>query len=414
MKTILVLGAAALQLPLIKFIKSKGYRVIVVSIKGDYPGFSVADRCIYLDVRDSIGILSEIRNEKNIVGVITDQTDIAVPTVAFLAEQLGLPGNSFQCASTYSNKFLIRELCKQLHIPNPIYIRAIMLADIDLEECHMSFPVMIKPEDNQGSRGVYKCYNWKDIELYFEKSKSFSRTGYVIVEEFFEGTEVVVEGFVYNGQYLLWGIGERRYFDLKDKFIPSQTIFPACISENMRRELLFTEKKIHSTLNPSFGMIHSEYLINETTKEFRLVETALRGGGVYISSHLVPLYTGVNNYDLLLKCCLGEKVDIDDIKESFIPASSAYICFYLPEGEIKSITGISQLKTMAEVKKMDLDDISVGMRTQPLENKTMRLGPIIVGTTCRKETESVIDRITHLLSIQVLQSDNKIGRIHWL
>jgi len=413
MKTILFLGAAALQLPLIEFIKSKGYRIIVVSIKGDYPGFKVADRSVYRDIRDTVGILEEIKNEKNIVGVITDQTDMSVPTVAYLSQQLGLPGNSVQSASTYSNKFLMREVCDNLSIPNPKYVRITSFEDVNWEECDMHFPLIMKPEDNQGSRGIYKCYNCKDIELHFNDSKSFSKSGHVIIEEFFEGHEVVVEGFVYDGQYLLWGIGDRKYFNIKDKFIPSQTIFPANISECMKEKLIHAEKKIHEALKPHFGMIHSEYLINENTKEFRLVETALRGGGVYISSHLIPLYTGVNNYEILLECCLGRKICLEQIQSSFKLASSAYMCFYLPEGEIVSVDGMLQIMQMSEIKKADLDNIHVGVKTSKLENKTMRLGPIIIGTSSRFETDKVIQEIMNLLSIKVKKNDNTIGEIHW-
>lgn len=413
METILVLGAAALQLPLIEFVKSKGYRVIVVSIKGDYPGFKIADRCIYLDVRDATGILEKIKDENNIVGVITDQTDIAVPTVAYLSEQLGLPGNSVRCASTYSNKFLMRELCSSLNIPNPLYIRADKVEEVNLEYSNMKFPVMMKPEDNQGSRGVYKCYDNKDIVSYFTNSKSYSKSGYVIIEEYFKGREVVVEGFVYNGQYMLWGIGERKYFNIEDKFIPSQTIFPANISSQIRENLIQTEKKIHSAMNPHFGMIHSEYLIDEETNEFRLVETALRGGGVYISSHLVPLYTGINNYDILLRCCLGKEICLDEIQTSFKIASSAYICFYLPEGEIGSISGVQQIMQIPGVKKVDLNNVRVGMKVGKLENKTMRLGPIIIGTSSRHETDILIKRIMSLLKIQVRLPNDRVGEIIW-
>lgn len=413
MKTILVLGAAALQLPLIEFIKSKGYRVIVVSIKGEYPGFKVADRCIYSDIRDHKAILTAINDEKNIVGVITDQTDISVPTVAYLSESLGLSGNSVKSALAYSNKFIMREMCSKLHISVPSYIRVNKLTDIDLDKSHIHFPIVIKPEDNQGSRGVYKCYNNKDIEFYFEESKKNSKSGYVIIEEFFKGDEVVVEGFVYKGQYLLWGIGERKYFNLKDKFIPSQTIFPACISKQMEEKLICAEKQMHLALNPHFGMIHSEYLINEKTGEYRLVETALRGGGVYISSHLVPLYTGINNYDILLKCCLGQDICLDEIQASFKYGSSAYVCFYLPEGEIIAIDGIAHLMQMPEVKKSDIENLHIGMKTNKLENKTMRLGPIIIGTSSRKETDYCIEQVKDSLSIQVRLSNNQVEGIHW-
>ncbi len=411
MESVLVLGASSLQVPLIKYLKSRKYRVIVVSIPGNYPGFNIADRCVYLDVRDAEGIYSAVSDE-NVVAVLTDETDISVPTVARLCDKLKLPGNDVTVANIYSNKYLMRNLCAKVGVSVPMFCR--MSSRDDVRGRSLKFPVIMKPEDNQGSRGVFLAYSEEDLIAHIDESLSFSSTGNVIVEEFFEGKEVVVEGFVYNGSYVNWGIADRKYFDINDVFIPSQTIFPSILSEESKKMLIQAEVKIHAELRPSFGMIHSEYLVNEKDGSYILVETALRGGGVYISSHLVPLYTGVDNYKYLLDCGLGKPIgDIKSIEQNIIRKASAYVCFYLPEGEIVSVEGAETLKKMDNVVVADLDNMYVGGKTSRMFNKTQRLGPIVLFEDDRGKIDDLIKRIQNTLKIRVRKPDGSYGGIIW-
>lgn len=404
---IVVLGASDLQLPLIEKVKGKGFQVIVVSPYGKYPGLQIADKCLYFDIRDFLNIYEAIKGEK-IEAILTDQTDMSVPTVAYLTEQLNLPGNKLDSAIVYSNKFHMRQACQKLGISVPNFIHVNNKKELVQSVNNITFPAIMKPEDNQGSRGIYKIYSIEDILNHWDSSISYSKTEFVIIEDFFEGKEVVVEGFVKNGEYLNWGIGDRKYFEISEKFIPSQTLFPSYISDEMKSKLIDAEIQLHKAIKPSFGMIHSEYLINEETKEYRLVETALRGGGVYISSHLIPLYTSVDNYEILLNCALGKNVCLNNIKKQFKYASSAYMCFYLPEGEIISIKGIDELKKIKEIKKMDLDNLKIGFCIHEIENKTMRLGPIIIGASSRFEIEKIMQKIKDTLKIKVRTIDGSL------
>ena len=410
-KSILILGASALQVPLIKYVKARGYKVIVVSIPGKYPGFDIADKCVYCDVRDTAKILCEVRNE-NIVSVLTDETDIAVPTVAALAKKLGVSGNSIETARIYSNKFLMRSICREVGVCVPEFFHASTLTELKKGLQTITFPAIMKPEDNQGSRGIYKIYNANDAEKHFPDSVCFSKTGNVIVENLFVGKEFVVEGFVVDGEYINFGIAERKYFAIEDTFIPSMTIFPSLLSEKKKTVLLDAEKKLHKKLKPSFGMIHSEYLVNEDNGEYILVETALRGGGVYISSHLVPLYSSCDNYDILLRCSLGEKIALSDVSLNDKKAS-AYMCFYLPQGEVIEIKGIESVLKMPNVSQADLSDVYAGMKTQPMLNKTMRLGPIIIHGQNREELDSVVDVIKNTLHIYVRTEDGEVKDVIW-
>lgn len=412
MESVLILGAASLQVPLIKYVKSQGYKTIVVSIPGPYEGFQYADRCIYEDIRDYEAIIKAVKGE-NIVSVLTDQTDISVPTVSIIAEQLGLAGNCVDVAKVYSNKFLMREACLRNNVSVPSFIRVASVEDVEKEVQKISFPAIMKPEDNQGSRGIYILHGKEDVISNLSSSLSYSKTGYAIIEEFFVGKEFVCEGFVIDGKYVNWGVGERCYFDIENKLIPCQTIFPSKLSDDVIALLIEAERRLHSDLNPSFGMIHSEYLVNEETKEYILVETALRGGGVYISSHLIPMYTQYNNYELLFNCSLGKKMKIEEIESRIHPAASAYVCFSLPEGVIVSITGIDKLEKLPFVKKIDLQKVKIGIKTNALVDKTDRLGPIIIEASDRQEIERHIKEVQETLIIETVNSEGVVKGIIW-
>lgn len=407
-KSVLILGAASAQMPLVEFVKNKGYRVIVASMQGNYPCFKIADRAIFSDVCDENSILSQIENEK-VVAVLTDQTDLPVTTVAKIAKKLGLSANDEDIARHYSNKFLMRSICDKLDLPNVFYKR--FKSEEELDNWNL-FPAIIKPEDNQGSRGIKLINNKDELKLYFNDSISFSKSKHVIVEEFFAGEEVVVEGFVQNGEYINLGIGDRKYFNLESIFIPSQTIFPSTLDDNIKDKLLNFEVTLHKYLKPSFGMIHSEYLVNKENGEIRLVETALRGGGVYISSHLIPLSSGVDNYSILFAAALGNSINLNEIKKNIANKAAGYLCFHLPKGKINKIEGLNELKHYKGIVKFDFS-LHEGDIVEEMQTKPQRLGPFVLCANDLKELELLIAQIKNTLKIEVETAEGIIKGIIW-
>ena len=114
-KTILILGANTLQMPLIEKANSMGMNTLVVSPFCDEPGHSISTFSEYFDIADQVEIL-KIARKYGVCGIITDQTDIPVRTVAYVAEKLGLPGIGYETAKLFTDKFLMREKCKDLGI----------------------------------------------------------------------------------------------------------------------------------------------------------------------------------------------------------------------------------------------------------------------------------------------------------
>lgn len=408
---LLIVGASIGQVPLLLKAKERGIHVTVVSIPGNYACFNLADDIIYADIFDRDLVVSEAM-KRGITAVISDQNDLMVPTVAYVAEKLGLPGNRYNTVMTYCNKNKFRDACDEAGVPCPKHV-AVNSADADISAFGGIFPLMVKPADSQSSIGVKKVSTEKELRCALVEALKKSPTHNAIVEEFFEGREVVCEGFIDNGSYYLLGFADRRYFDLKDVLIPSQTIFPSKLSNEIQERIVRYEKALSGFTKPVFAITHSEYLVNEVTGEVRIVESALRGGGVYISSDLIPMATGIDINEVLLNIALGFDTDVESLFRQREDMASAYVCFYLPEGRIQSVEGVKELNGLPFVRKAYIDDLTIGNQTMPPSFKGARKGPILVQGEDRDDLEQNIRTVQNTLKVTVKTKDGDICNICW-
>ena len=406
---LLLIGASIGQVPLLQRAQAKGIHVTVATIPGKYPCIPIADDVIYKDIYDRDGIVEEAI-KRGITAVTSDQNDLMNPTVAYVAGKMGLPGNRFSTVMSYCNKNLFRENCEKAGVPVPRHI-AVDSVDYDFSSFDCPLPWIVKPADSQSSIGVKRIDRMEDLlpalEFALEKSPSHS----AIVEEYFFGHEIVCEGFIDNGKYYLLSFADRKYFDLPDLLIPSQTLFPSTVDPKLLNQVVEYEQRLATYTKPSFAIVHSEYLVNLENGEIRIVESALRGGGVYISSDLIPMATGIDINEVLLQKALGHKTDVDAIFASRQDKASAYVCFYLPDGIVDSVEGADIINALPFVKHAYIDDIQVGQKTQRMTYKGARKGPILVEGNDRVDLEKNIEKVQELLKIHV--SGNPGGEIVW-
>jgi carbamoyl-phosphate synthase large subunit len=408
---LLIIGAGIGQVPIIKKAKNKGIHVTVVTQKGNCPGAEFADEVWYEDIYNRDKIV-ELAKANHITAVTSDQNDLMMPTVAYVAEKLGLPGNTFEQVNCYCNKNNYRDNCDKLGIPVPKHI-AVNDIDYDFTEFDCPLPWIVKPADSQSSVGVKRIDSLKELKLALQFALDHSKTHSAIVEEFFVGKEIVCEGFISNGKYYLLSFADRKYFKSDEVLIPSQTLFPSMIKKELLDRVVEYESRMAKHVGISFAIVHSEYLINEETKEIRVVESAVRGGGVYISSHLIPYATGIDVNDLLLRKALGEEVDVDAVFANKKISAAGYVCFYLPEGVISAIEGIDDVERLPFIKLSCLDDISIGQKTEKLLHKGMRKGPLLVVGENRSNLENNIKELQKTLNIKIITADQHNDKIVW-
>ena len=153
MSRIMILGANILQVPLITQANEDGFKTIVVSPNTEEVGHKLATYSVQADVRNEQEIYKYAR-DFNIAGIITDQTDIAVRSVAYVAEKMNLPGIGYDVACLFTDKYKMREKCKELNIRTLKYKKVQNITDALEFFDELGEKVILKPVDNQGSKGV--------------------------------------------------------------------------------------------------------------------------------------------------------------------------------------------------------------------------------------------------------------------
>lgn len=393
-KKVMILGANNFMLPLIKKSKELGYYTIVASPAKDEPGFEYADECVYVDLRDKEAVLKEAQR-LNIDGITTDQAETPVRTVAYVADKMGLPGIGQDMAELFTNKYLMREKCREIGIDT---IKYKLVTDVnDAVEFYKSLNcvAIMKPIDSAGSRGVVKLTCEADVTEHFEYSKAASKSGCVIVEEFIEGKELLIDGVTYNNCYQTLVCGEYRKCQVPGVFSEYLGKYPAEVSKEQWDEANALVKRIVEGFGLPWGRTHTEVKVNQ--RGVWLMETAARGGGRYISSETVPMMTDFNSAEFLLKACTGEITEVPTI--SYRKVSCGYVSMFMPVGEVISIDGIQEVIDLPYTYIHNFDDIYVGMKTNAFMDKIE--GRFI--HLLAKDDEEFYARVEEIKSIVKLQ-----------
>ncbi len=397
MKKVMIIGAGVYQVPLIEQAKNMELYTIAVSPEGRYPGLAIADKVFNIDVRDEDTILEIARAEK-IRGVITDQTDIAVRTVAYVAEKMDLPGIGYETARLFTDKCLMREKTRELGLPTIDYCVVTTLDEaVDFfETCNRR--AIIKPVDNQGSRGVYLIDSIRELEARFFNSMSYSPTGKLIIERHIRGREFEVDSIVVNYKEKTLMYADTDLYNIPNVFASKTRLYPSDADEETIDKLLKLNHDIVTGFGLKQGLTHDEYIQDENTGEIYLIEAAARGGGSFISSHIGLLQSGINTSEFLLKLAMGEIDKLPDFETA--QCHCGYVTFYLPAGEVVNMDSVEQVKSLPFIKKHSLDDIYPGLKTGSFSDKTAR-NVIILSAETRDELNARVREIREKLDIKV-------------
>ena len=407
MKKVMILGAGIYQVPIIKKAMEMGFETIAVSPDGNYPGLKIADKVYNIDVRDGEAIL-KIAREEGICGITTDQTDIAVRTVAYVAEKMGIPGIGFECAKLFTDKYLMRAKTTQLGLPTIPFKMVGSYEEAESFFKEIGGDVIIKPVDNQGSRGIFFISSIEMLKDHFEESKGYSASGNVIIEKHIKGPEFEVDSILvdYEEKTLMYAATD--LYDIPDVFASRTRLYPSVADDKVVEKLLKLNHDIITGFGLKQGLTHSEYIMDEEDGEIYLIEAAARGGGSFISSDIARLQTGVDTSQFLIELATGTAKSIPEFDSCL--CHCGYVTFYLPEGVVEDVTGIEEVKALPFVKKHLLDDIYVGLETESFSDKSAR-NVIISAADSREGLLANIEKIKELLQIKVKTTEGTKGPI---
>lgn len=390
----LVIAGGVWQLPLIQFLKGKGYRVTVVDPYSTSKGVLVCDHHIQLDVREKEQILAQIDREYDLV--CTDQSDISVGTVSYLAKRLGLNGNDEEVVEKFSNKYRSRQYAKSIGVPCPDFTSVRTLREMKAFIQNTGYPLMIKPCDSQSSKGIHRIdAGLSDAELQacLDDALQYSFIGEAILEQFLTGYEITVDGFCAYGKHQVLAISKKKHFKTG---IASTLTYPAPLPEELEERIIQTDNRYVEESGLMFGPTHAEYMVDEEKDEFSLVEIACRGGGTLLSSNVVPWVSGFDTYDAFLKCLTGNPVDIAGFKP--LKRSAELHFFDFGDGEITMLSGIEEAAKTDGVLLLDFD-FQVGDVLKSCQDDRSRQGFVIVLADSPTQLQERIQRVCNTIQI---------------
>ncbi len=261
----------------------------------------IADFFYPVSVVEKENIL-KICREIQINGITTIATDLPVPTISYVAEQLGLTANSFESSLICTNKWMMRRALQESGTRVPLFFHSDNFSQNSIEK--LKFPLIVKPTDRSGSRGVSKIDSEEDFALALNYAIENSIEKKAIIEEFIHGSEVSVETISWKGDHYVIAVTDKVTTGAPF-FVEIAHHQPSQISDTLLVEIKKVTFNALNILGVKFGASHTELKI-DSNGDIYVIEVGGRMGGDFIGSHLVNLSTGYDYVKGCIEVALGE------------------------------------------------------------------------------------------------------------
>lgn len=379
-KYILVFGVGELQQSIIS--RAKKMNLFVVGIDPCEDAYCKED-CDAFEVvggQDFDGTIA-VAKKYNVSAIVTAATDKPLVMMARVAKELHFPFFSQETAEWSTDKFQMKQRFIEGGVP---CARGRLIHNAE-EAKELYFPIICKPRDNSGSRGVKLCRDLSELDTCIKEAFEVSKLDTVLVEEFIEGREFSIESLHYDGKSEVIQFTEKKTteFPYNVELGHKQ---PANLTEDQCNQIRDIIVKIAHCMHFENCPSHTELKIND--RGIFVIETSPRLGGDHITSTLTPLSTGINLEDQLLHIALGENVDISTGR---VDKASAVCFFSLPEGKVTAIDNkINEVSSWPNVHSFQLK-LKVGDNVNQITSSLNRYGQFIVTGDSREEVDLLVE-----------------------
>ncbi len=404
---LLILGGGNNQINAILRAKQKGHTVIVSDYYENAPGKKYSDYGELISTFDVEGN-KRVAAEYSVDGVMTMGTDQPIYTVAEVAKALKIPAFlDVKTAKAVTNKRFMKKIFINNHIPTVNF--AIInkeFSDYDLKD--ITFPVVIKPLDSQGQRGVYKLNSIKEIRQKIDDTLSYSREKEILVEEYYESDEITISGWVENREPSILTVTDRVTFSSKQHIgICLAHDFPSKYLYDYYEEIESLTQQIVKAFAINNGPIYFQMLIGR--EGIKVNEIACRIGGAY-EDELIPFLTGIDILDKVIDYSLGKEVDCSDIKSYDLLSNNkkaSVQLFFAKSGKISSLSNLNNLMKLPGVLQAKFN-FKAGDDLKEIINATARAGYMIISGGEEKTLVKNINRAFDYLKIYDENGENLV------
>jgi len=341
-KKVLFLGGSKFQIPPVLYAKEKGYYVITCDYLPENPAHKFADEYYNISTTDKEAVL-ELAKRLNIDGIVAYASDPAAPTQAFVANNLGLPSNPYKSVEILARKDYFRDFLTKhdFYVPKS-------KSFYSLEEAYEWFgelekPIIVKPVDSSGSKGVSKIENIDSLKEAFDYALGFSIEKKIVLEEFFirDGYQVAGDGFVVDGK-LVFRCWANEHFDTEcNPYVPIGESFPSVMSDYTLKQAHSETQRLLDLLNIKSGALNFDFHYDKNGN-FSFLELGPRNGGNLIPE-VIKYSTGVDLVKYTVEAALGNDCSDLTMQESRGYYSS-YMLHSLKDGKFKDIYYSDEIK----------------------------------------------------------------------
>ena len=400
MKKLLLLGAGIEQKIIIEYAHELNFEVIAIDSNSDAPGLKISDISIIEDITN-VEKICEIAQKYSVNGIMTHAVEIP-HIVSRVAQKMNLPGLSPEIADIATNKKMRIECFQKNKIPSPKFVYGSSVEEILEKITNFDFPLVMKPIDNAGSRGVIKIEKIDDISKIYNECTSFSKTKTVLIEEFLSGPQISTESIIINNKIITTGFADRNY-DMNKKFSPyfienGHTI-PSILSSKEKNEVIKVVENSIKAIGINFGVAKGDIIIDNGYP--KVLEMAARTSGGRFASDMVPLSNGVNILKPLIQMSLGENVDMDFLKPKFSKAAVQRF-FFPPIGKLKSVNGIEESMKIPGVYDIFINpNIKINDELKPITNHAERIGHVITSDDKIEKAITIAENVINKVRFEI-------------
>ena len=396
-KKLMLLGGIRYLLPVIKAAHKQGYYVITADYLPDNIAHQYSDEYVNVSIVDKDAVL-KVAQDKQIDGIMSFGVDPGVVSTAYVAEQMGLP---FQCsyenACILQDKSRFREFLSTHGFNCPKAKGYESVEEVMQDADSFLWPVIVKPVDSAGSKGVTKVENEVMLRSSTEQAFSLSISNRIIVEEFLDivGYQSSADVFVVDGKVVFPAFSD-QLFDKKaiNPFTPAIEIWPSSMPLNIQKELSDELQRLITLLNVKTGIFNVESRFCSNGKTY-LMEVSPRGGG----NRIAELQTMATGQDLIgneVRQAMGNPVE-NITNPRYNGVWCNYILHSSEEGILKSIDIESGFKS----KYVRDEGLSVkkGDKIVPFTGANTSLGTLFLRTETRQEMDAILKDIDKYIKI---------------
>ena len=392
MKKILIIGASILQLPAILKAKEKGYYVGVADYNPKAVGVAYADAFFDVSTIDVDGVVA-VAKAFQPEGIMTLATDMPMRSIAAACKACGLPGIDLETAIKATDKGEMIKAFEAHNVEHPWYYIVKEDKAYHSVKSRITYPCIVKPTDNAGSRGVVLVQSAEDLDAAYSYARNESRGGAVIVEEYLQGPEFSVEVMVIDG--------EPQVLQVTDKLTTGAPHFVEMghnqpsrqASENVARIQDLACRAVKA-IGIRMGPAHVELILTERGP--KMVELGARMGGDCITTHLVPLSTGIDMVGATIDIACGKTPDLTPKYNK----GAAIRYLQTASGVLRQVRGIEQAKEIPGVQEIAVVK-AAGEQVHDIASSADRVGFVIAQADTAEAAIAVCGKAMDKISVDV-------------